>query len=112
MTEFIQVMTTVGTREDAQRIADVLVEQRLAGCVQVIGPITSAYRWEGAVQTDEEWLCVIKTSAALYFALERELEEVHPYDLPEILAVPLFQGSQAYLEWLGDALRSSPSEAG
>ena len=110
MSDTIQVMTTVGSREDAQRIANALVERRLAGCVQVIGPITSTYRWEGAVETDQEWLCLIKSSADLYPTLERELEELHPYDVPEILAVPVLQGSPGYLDWLEDQLRPSPAE--
>lgn len=110
MTETIQVVTTVDSQQDAQRIANVLVERRLAGCVQVVGPITSTYRWEDAIETDEEWLCLIKTSATHYPALERELEEIHPYDVPEILAVPVVQGSPAYLDWLAEALCSSPGE--
>lgn len=110
MTEYIQVMTTVDSSEDAQDIAEALVERRLAGCVQVVGPITSTYRWEGAVTTDEEWLCLIKTSADLYPILERELEALHPYDVPEILALPVVRGSQAYLDWLGDELRPPSPE--
>jgi periplasmic divalent cation tolerance protein len=108
MTGITQVITTVGSSEDAQRIAEALVERRLAGCVQVIGPIASTYRWEGAIETDEEWLCVIKTSVDLYPTVERELEALHPYDVPEILALPVIQGSPAYLDWLEGGLRSLP----
>jgi periplasmic divalent cation tolerance protein len=100
MAEVIQVLTTVGSEEDARAIARALVERRLAGCVQLIGPITSTYWWQGSVEDDTEWLCVIKSTADLYEALERAIQEVHPYEVPEILAVPVLKGSQGYLDWL------------
>jgi periplasmic divalent cation tolerance protein len=100
MATHIQVMTTVSSREDAQRIAGALVDRRLAACVQVIGPIASTYRWEGAVTTDEEWLCLAKSRDDLYAALEQAIVELHPYDVPEILAVPVLAGGAAYLAWL------------
>jgi periplasmic divalent cation tolerance protein len=100
MAEVIQVLTTVGSEEDARAIARALVERRLAGCVQLIGPITSTYWWQGSVEDDTEWLCVIKSTADLYAVLERAIQEVHPYEVPEILAVPVLMGSQGYLDWL------------
>jgi periplasmic divalent cation tolerance protein len=100
MAAYIQVVTTVGSREDADQIARHLVGRRLAGCVQVIGPISSTYWWEGELETEEEWLCLIKSSEDLYAALEEAIRAVHPYDVPEILAVPVYRGSRAYLEWL------------
>lgn len=106
MAAYIQVVTTVGSREDADRIARHLVGQRLAGCVQIIGPISSTYWWEGELETAEEWLCLIKSSEEFYTALEDAIVAVHPYDVPEILAVPVRRGSQAYLEWLeGELIR-------
>ena len=104
MTKTIQVITTAGTKADAQRIARALVEKRLAGCVQVVGPITSTYWWQGEVETAEEWLCLIKTRADLYEQLEAAVKEVHPYDVPEILAVPVVAGSRDYLDWLDSEL--------
>jgi periplasmic divalent cation tolerance protein len=101
MTEVIQVFTTVDTRETAEIIARGLVEQRLAACVQVLGPLRSTYRWEGAIESAEEWLCLIKTTGAAYEALEKEIRAHHPYDVPEILAVPVAAGHSAYLAWLG-----------
>ena len=101
MDEAIQVLTTVETPTDAQAIADVLVTRRLAACVQIVGPITSTYRWQGEVGTAEEWLCVIKSQRGLYEELEQAILEAHPYDVPEILAVPVVTGSKAYLDWLG-----------
>lgn len=100
MDEFIQVMTTTGTRENARQIARAVVEKRLAACAQVIGPIESTYWWEGRVETAEEWLCLIKSRRDVYPTLEQAIREVHPYAVPEILAIPVVGGSKAYLDWL------------
>jgi periplasmic divalent cation tolerance protein len=110
MTEVIQVVTTTKTKSDAQAIARAVVEKRLAACVQVIGPITSTYWWQGEIETAEEWMCVIKSRRDLYERLEEAIREVHPYDVPEILAVPVIAGSKSYLEWLDNELdqRSPP----
>jgi periplasmic divalent cation tolerance protein len=105
MADYIQVFTTTGTKADAQAVADTLVEQRLAGCVQIVGPITSTYRWQGKVETAEEWLCVIKSRADHYGRLEQAIREAHPYEEPEILAVPVIEGSQSYLRWLHNNLK-------
>jgi periplasmic divalent cation tolerance protein len=98
--EAIQVFTTLETEADAQAIAAALVEKRLAACVQIIGPMTSTYRWQGEVETAQEWLCVVKSRRGLYEALEQAILKLHPYDLPEILALPVVAGSEAYLQWL------------
>jgi len=82
MSEFLQVVTTTDSRESATRIADDLVDRRLAACVQVAGPITSTFWWNGQRETSEEWMCVIKTAARLYPAIEQAIHEVHPYDVP------------------------------
>ncbi len=100
MDEFIQVMTTTGTRENARQIARAVVEKRLAACAQVIGPIESTYWWEGRVETAEEWLCLIKSRRDVYPTLAQAIREVHPYAVPEILAIPVVGGSKAYLDWL------------
>lgn len=100
MTDFIQVVTTVDSKDKADEIAASLMEGRLAGCVQVSGPVTSTYRWQGKVETDEEWCCVAKTATRIYEDVEKAIRELHPYDEPEILAVPVAAGSQGYLTWL------------
>ena len=100
MPEYLQVMTTVATREAADKIAASLVEQRLAACVQVMGPISSTYRWQGAVQTSQEWLCLAKSRRDLYPQMEEAIRRVHPYQVPEILAIPVIAGSPSYLAWL------------
>jgi periplasmic divalent cation tolerance protein len=102
--ETIQVITTTETKADAQAIAHAVVQKRLAACVQIIGPITSTYWWQGEIETAEEWLCVIKSRRDLYEQLEAAIKEVHPYDVPEILAVPVIAGSKDYLRWLDGEL--------
>jgi periplasmic divalent cation tolerance protein len=101
MHEAIQVQTTTATKADAQRIAVALVEQRLAACVQVGGPITSCYRWQGAIETSDEWLCTAKTTRDAYPRVEQAIRGLHPYDEPEIIALPIVAGSAGYLAWLG-----------
>jgi periplasmic divalent cation tolerance protein len=100
MAEFIQVMTAIGSRDDALKIAESTVGKRLAACAQVIGPITSTYWWQGAMETTEEWLCLVKTRKELYKELEQAIREAHTYDEPEILAIPVVDGSQSYLAWI------------
>ena len=107
MEGIVQVSTTIDSREAAQRIAESLVEQRLAACVQVAGPISSTYRWEGAVETAEEWLCLIKTRQELYPQLERAILALHPYDVPEILAVPVVSGHAPYIDWVRSETETS-----
>jgi periplasmic divalent cation tolerance protein len=104
MTEFVQITTTTGKRKDAEEIASDLVSRRLAGCVQVSGPIVSTFRWQGKVETAEEWICVIKTSLAKLEAIRDALKQIHPYEVPEIIATPIVDGSEAYLNWLGEQL--------
>ncbi len=105
MTEYIQIMTTTEKNNDAQRIARFIVGKRLAGCVQVIGPITSTYWWKDNLEIAEEWMCLIKTRRDLYEEIERAIREIHPYEVPEILAVPAVAGSKDYLEWLNSEIK-------
>lgn len=100
MSSCIQVTTTTVTKEEAQKIARHLVEQRVAACVQIAGPIISTYRWTGKMETAEEWLCVIKTRESLYSELEKAIISMHSYETPEIIAVPIIKGSREYLNWL------------
>jgi periplasmic divalent cation tolerance protein len=105
MSEHIQVLTTTASREDAERIARLLIEERLAACVQVVGPITSTYRWQGEIETSQEWLCLAKSRRELYDAIEKAIRGVHSYQVPEILAVPIVAGSAHYLAWLDGEVR-------
>ena len=105
MEEYIQVFTTTEKKEDAEKIAKTLLEKRLAGCVQIVGPIESTYWWKGNVETAEEWLLFIKTRKNLYEELEKAVKEIHPYETPEIIAMPIVTGSKDYLEWLRNELK-------
>lgn len=100
MPEIIQVATTTGSQAEAEAIARRLVEARLAVCVQICGPITSIYRWEGKIETAQEWLCVAKTLNAKYAEVEEAIRQSHSYDEPEILATPVAAGSAGYLNWV------------
>lgn len=102
---YFQVMTAVGSEDDAGRLASALVERRLAACVQVVGPVTSTYRWEGRVQTEGEWLCLVKTTAAALEAAMEAIRAEHSYQEPEITATPIVAGSPGYLQWLGAEVR-------
>ena len=94
------VLTNLPDRAAAERIADLLIGQRLAACVNILAPCRSVYRWKGAVQHDEEHPMLIKTTAERYGALEQALRGAHPYELPEIIAVPIERGLPAYLDWV------------
>ena len=94
------VFTNLPDRASAERLADLLLEQRLAACVNILAPCRSVYRWKGALQHDEEHPMLIKTSAERYGALEQALRQGHPYELPEIIAVSIEQGLPAYLDWV------------
>ena len=107
MAEYVQVLTTAGSEEEAERVSSVLVEGRLAACVQVIGPISSRYHWEGKIEVAREWLCLAKTEAGHYEELEAAIRRAHSYDEPEIVALPVSAGSPGYLDWVSESLRRS-----
>jgi periplasmic divalent cation tolerance protein len=100
MTDYVQVLTTAGSEEEAGGIAELLVGRRLAACVQVVGPIVSRYRWQGEIEEEREWQCLAKTTRAAYEAVETAIREVHSYDEPEIIATPIIAGSAGYLAWI------------
>ena len=108
MTEYIQVYTTTENEDDARMIAQRVVGKRLAACAQVVGPITSTYWWKGAIEEAEEWLCIMKSRKNLYDRLEEAILSVHPYDVPEIVAVPIVSGNQKYLQWLDKEVDKGP----
>jgi periplasmic divalent cation tolerance protein len=114
MTDKIVVLTTCPSAEEAQRVARALVEKRLAACVNVLPGIRSVYRWKDAdgndaIQDDEETLLFIKTSRALMEELRGEIERLHSYDVPEIIALPVVDGSERYLAWMTRELAHKPS---
>jgi periplasmic divalent cation tolerance protein len=99
MSSFIQVSTTIDAHAVATKIADTLIEKRLAACVQISGPITSTYWWQGQIEVAQEWVCTAKTRQDLYDAVEQAIRDVHSYEEPEILATPILAGSPGYLDW-------------
>lgn len=101
------VLTTVGDEAAADKLALWLVEARLAACVSCVPHVRSHYRWEGKVQKDDEMLLLIKTTRSNYAELESSIKARHPYDLPEILAIPASAGSAEYLAWIGDQIGTS-----
>lgn len=94
------VLTNLPDRAAAERLAGTLIEQRVAACVNVLAPCKSVYRWKGAVQHDDEHPLLVKTTAERYPALEAAIRAAHPYELPEIIAVPIERGLPAYLAWI------------
>lgn len=97
-------MTTAGSEEEAERISAGLVDAGLAACVQVLGPLGSRYVWEGKVERAREWLCLAKTEMRLYGEVEAAIREMHSYDEPEIIAIPVVAGSSGYLDWITKSL--------
>ncbi len=106
MTDKIIVLVTCGSRKEARRIAQALVEARLAACVNVAqAPVESIYRWNTKVETAREFLLIVKSSRKRFTALETEVRRLHSYDVPEIIALPIQQGSRPYLAWIRDSVR-------
>lgn len=100
------VLTNLPDRAAAERLADILVDNRVAACVNILGPCRSAYRWQGELQHAEEHPILIKTTQARYPALEAAIRAAHPYELPEIIAVPIERGLPAYLDWVAAATKA------
>jgi len=109
----IVVFITAANGEEAARLADLLVGANLAACVQILPEIESVYRWQGKIERQSEVLLLAKTSRVKFSELEQEVRNLHSYETPEIVAVPIVEGSKSYLDWLTDTLnpelrRSAP----
>ncbi|HZH89056.1 MAG TPA: divalent-cation tolerance protein CutA [Pyrinomonadaceae bacterium] len=103
----ITVMLTAGSREEAVRLAEMLVGSRLAACVQILPEIESVYHWKGEIRRDPEVLLLAKTTLARFPSLEREVRALHSYETPEIIALPVVAASAPYLEWLNATVSGS-----
>jgi periplasmic divalent cation tolerance protein len=110
MTDKIVVLSTCATADDAEMLARVLVTEQLAACVSIVPRVQSFYRWKGKLETADEFLLIIKTSRDLFDALNTELEKLHPFEVPEVLAIPIVAGAENYLNWLGVNLRGGAAE--
>lgn len=104
---YVAVVTSFADRDTAERVAETLVAERLAACAQLLGPQHSIYRWKDAIEHATEWRLELKTAAARLTALERRLLELHPYEVPECVALPIVHGSDAYLRWLAEETESA-----
>jgi len=102
--EFQVVLCTAPDAETAETIATALVTDRLAACVNILPGVTSVYRWQGKIERDAELLLLIKTAAGSWSRLEQRIRSLHPYELPEIIAVPIQTGQENYLEWITSSL--------
>jgi len=107
-TAYIVVLCTAPDQQAARLIGERLVERRLAACVNIVPGLASVYRWEGAVHEDAEVLLLIKTRRALFDQLAAEIAGAHPYSVPEIIALPMVNGSAPYLDWLAAATNTIP----
>ncbi|MGH7905724.1 MAG: divalent-cation tolerance protein CutA [Candidatus Binataceae bacterium] len=105
------VLVTAEDEEQARKIAHTLVDERLAACVNILGPLRSVYLWQGAVHDEREQLLLIKSRAALYSKLERRIKQLHSYETPEIIAVPIAGGLRAYLDWIFASTNPRPITA-
>ncbi len=104
MTDKKLVLTTASSSDEARRIARALVERRLAACVNILPQIESVYRWKGKVEEAQEWLLIIKTTAAGFERVRDVIRELHSYELPECVCVSIEDGSPEYLKWIGEAV--------
>ncbi len=100
VSEYVVCLVTVGSQSEGERIADALVSEELAACVNLLGPIRSVYRWEGTVHRDEELLLIIKTRGELFGRVSARVRALHSYRTPEVIALPVTAGSEDYLAWL------------
>jgi len=107
MSDQLVVLMTAGSQQEAEKIAGTLVKEMLAACVNVLPGVTSIYRWEGEVQRDQEWLLIAKSNAQVLDALVRRVQALHSYELPEIIALPVVGGSEAYLRWVDGEVHGS-----
>ncbi len=106
MVDAIIVLVTCGSEEEGVKIAHSLVEERLAACVNLISPVRSIYRWEGKIWDEKEWLLIIKTQKDRFEELEKRVKFLHSYSVPEIIGLPIVEGSSAYLNWIRENIGS------
>jgi periplasmic divalent cation tolerance protein len=104
MTNIIVFMTTA-TRQEAEKITSKLLDQRLIACANITGPVLSLFWWKGKISRENEFLVLMKTKAELFEELAKAIKQMHSYEVPEIIAVPILRGDQSYMEWLNNSLR-------
>ncbi|MEN6615801.1 MAG: divalent-cation tolerance protein CutA [Syntrophorhabdus sp.] len=100
MSNIIQIITTINDRRKAEEIGRHLVEGKLVACCQIAGPIRSIYRWKGTIEETDEWCCIMKTKESLYHPVEEAIRKLHPYEVPEIIAIPVRDALDDYAMWV------------
>jgi periplasmic divalent cation tolerance protein len=110
VTDKVLVMVTAGKAGEAKKIAQHLVESKLAACVNITQPVQSIYRWQGKLVEDKEFVLLVKTSRELFPAVEAEISKLHTYTTPEIICLPIIDGARSYLNWLADSLKAAQDE--
>lgn len=105
MNKHIQVFTTTANKKSAQKIAKILVEKKLAACVQILGPIESVYQWKGKIEKAKEFLLLIKSNQSKAKKIIDEIKSVHDYEVPEIIVLPIASGNPDYLRWVDESVK-------
>ncbi len=103
-TDYIIVLVTAASKQEAEKIANHLLNDKLIACANIVGPVTSLYRWSGNIEHNEEWLTIMKTRQNLFERLTEVVKTLHSYEVPEILALPIVEGSKDYLDWMQSCL--------
>lgn len=106
MTDKRIVLTTAGSEEEARKIARTVIERQLAACVNIVPQVRSIYRWQGKVEETQEWLLIVKTTAAAFDKVRRAIAALHSYDLPECICLPVEDGSAEYLNWITESVQN------
>ena len=109
MTDKRIILTTVGSKKEAEGLARQLCERRLAACVNIVSSVESIYHWKGKIETTKEWMLLIKTTADHFDGVRKVFDELHPYDLPECVEIQVERGSQEYLEWIAESVEQKSS---
>jgi periplasmic divalent cation tolerance protein len=109
MTDKIVIMATAGSRKACRKIAKHLIENRLAACVNITEPIESVYRWKGKVAAGKEFQLFIKSTRELFPEIKAAIAKLHPYETPEIICLPIIDGAQNYLDWIGESVKKAGS---
>jgi periplasmic divalent cation tolerance protein len=112
VTDKVVVLTTAAGRDEGKRIARHLVDTRLAACVNILQPIESVYRWQGQIAEEEEFLLIIKSTRELFTEIKAEILKIHSYQTPEIICLPIIDGSPNYLKWISDSVKQGGAVEG
>lgn len=104
MNSFIMVYVTTSSKKEAEKIAQTLLEEHLIACANIVGPVSSHFHWNGIIDSAEEYLMILKSRADLFASLEARVRALHSYEVPEVIAVPIVDGSMGYLDWMSEAL--------